>query len=85
MVKKIKVKKKQLEDPLDEVVQETDFEDDGTQCPLHHENIGFTSPLRDSPVKLTFEETGSLGGSMNVSNTDTTTPVGDFSTISIPE
>ena len=40
-VKKIKKKKKQLEDPLDEVVQENDFEDGSDQSPIRNEDIGF--------------------------------------------
>ena len=66
MVKKIKKKKKQLEDPLDEVVQKTDIEDEGTQSPLRNSDIGFAAPHRDSPVKLTFKATGSFGCWINV-------------------
>ncbi|CAH1450437.1 unnamed protein product [Lactuca virosa] len=39
MEKNIKEKAKQLEDSLDEVVQETDFEDDSYQSPIHNERI----------------------------------------------
>lgn len=74
-----------MEDPQDEVVQEIDFEDNAIRSPLRHENIGFASPHRKSPVKLTFEETGSLSASMKVLNTDITTLLGDSLTLSIPE
>ncbi|CAH1438286.1 unnamed protein product [Lactuca virosa] len=52
VVKKIQKKKKQLEDPLDEVVVETDFESGSDKSPIHHEvhGFGFSSPQRDFPT-----------------------------------
>ena len=47
--------------------------------------LASTSPQRDSLVKSIFEETRSLGSSVKVSNADTTTTLGDSSTISILE
>lgn len=45
MVKKLKKKKKQVQDSLDEVVLKIDFEDSGrSQSPLRHEDMGFPSP-----------------------------------------
>lgn len=41
MVKKLKKKKKNLQDPLDEVVLETSFEDDGSSSPLLNDNVDF--------------------------------------------
>ena len=85
MVKKIKKKEKILQDPLDEIVVETKFEDDSDQSSLHNHNMGFSSPQRDSPFKSTFEETGSLGGFVKAFNVDTTTNLGDFLNPSIPK
>lgn len=85
MIKKIKKKQQNLQDPLDEVVVKIEFEDDSDQSPLRNDNIGFTSPQRDSLVNSTFEETGSLNGSLKASNVDTSTKMGDSSNPSIPE
>lgn len=85
MVPKLKNKKNKLEDPLEEVVQETHSEDGSDQYHIQTTDIGFDSPQKESPVKLTFEVTGSLSGSMKVCNTHTTTNLGDTSTIFIPE
>lgn len=85
MVRKIKKKKRQLIDPPDEVIQETDFESGNDSSPIHNEDSGFKSPQRDFPVKSTFEVTGNLGGSVKVSNTDTTTNMSDPASTTIPE
>ena len=44
MVKKIKKKQNKLQDPLDAVVVEIDFEDDGDQSLIRNDNVGFDSP-----------------------------------------
>lgn len=55
MVKKLKKKQKQvndtLEDPLDEVVVETDFE--GNDSPILQSEFSFDSPQKASPINST--------------------------------
>lgn len=85
MVKKTK-KKMQLVDPLDEVVVETDFESGSDRSTIHQDiEMGCEAPQRASPVKLTFKETVSLGGTIHVSRTDTTTNLSESPIINIPE
>ncbi|CAH1426198.1 unnamed protein product [Lactuca virosa] len=86
MVKKIKKKKRQLADPLDEVIVETDLGSGSESSAIRHDDIGFgfETPQRDSPVKSIFEYTGSLGGHVHVSNMDTTTNLCESPSTSIP-
>lgn len=77
-------KRKTIQDPSDEVVLEIDFEDID-QSLLKNNNNGFNSPQRDSPVKSTFEATGSLSGFMKTSHVGTSTNLGVSSIFSIPE
>ena len=77
MVTKIQKKQKKLEESLDEVVVETDLEDECTPSPIRIDDMGFASPHRDSPVKPNLEATGSLGGNVKTSNVDITTNMGD--------
>lgn len=56
---------------------ETDFEEDATPSPIRHDDMGFQSPPRGSPVKSNFEEIGSLGSNVETSFVDTTINQGD--------
>lgn len=87
MINQKKKKKKQLDDPLDEIVVETYFESESERSPIRQEELGFgfESLQRDSSVKSTFQKTGSLGGNVSVSNTNTTTNLGDPTSNAIPE
>lgn len=85
VVKKIKKKKKQLADPFDESVVKTDFKSGSERSPIREDiGLGFETPQRDFLVKSTFEETGSLGGTVHISHMDTTTNLGESPTVTIP-
>lgn len=88
MVKRISKKKKRkvVEESLDKVVPESDFEENGKdKSPLRDIDMGFPSPMRDSPIKLIFEEIGNLGGSVKTSDVERTTNQGDHSQQSTPK
>lgn len=86
MVRCIQKKKKLIEDPLDEVVVEIDFENSGkSQSPTHHDDMGIPSPSMNSPLNSIFEETGGSGGNVEEFYVDTTTNRGDPSQVSAPK
>lgn len=56
------------------------------RSPIRHDiGLDFETPQRHPPVKSTFEETGGLGGTVHVSNTDTTTNLGEYPITTIPK
>ncbi|CAH1425193.1 unnamed protein product [Lactuca virosa] len=85
MVKKLKKKQRQLEDPLHKVIVESDHGSDSERSDICIHDTGFGSPQRDSLVMSTFKETGGPGANVHVSNTDTNSSLSDPPSTSIPD
>lgn len=70
MAQELQKKNKKNQDGLDQVTVDTDHDSESDN---QNDNFGLGIPLRNSPRKSNFEETGDPSVNINISNTDTNT------------